>query len=399
MNKIWLMAITTYRRRVRSGAFLILTFGVPLLMVIAGAIPLLRETNSQVPALGYVDETGQLAEVRQIQVAEGDVPITPYASREAAQEGYQADEIEAYLVIPEGYLQGAPVQFYAEEESTESLNQVLTAFLRQALLPDAPAWAMERLEEPTVVTFVAQQDQVTVEDGPAVVARFVIPGVLAVFFILAVLTSTGQMGDAIVREKDQRAMEMIITSLSPRELIMGKVLGMSLLTLTQIGIWGVGALIAGGLALAGTGALEGLLIPWHAVFWAVALGVPAYLLFAILAAGLGVISGSSQQAQQYAGLLGFISASPFWFLALVIPAPNGPLSIALTLFPLTGPAIALFRMISISVPVWQLFASLGISLVCLAGSVWLVARVFRVAMLMYGQALRPQEIIQALRQA
>lgn len=399
MSKIWLMAITTYRRRIRSGAFLILTFGVPLFMVIAGAIPLLRETSGQVPALGYVDETGQLAEVRQFRVAGGDVSIVPYASREAAQTGYQNDEIEAYLVIPEGYWQGAPVQFYAEEEPTESLNEVLTAFLRRALLPDAPAWALERLEKPTAITFVAQQDRVTVEDGPAVVARFVIPGILAVFFVLAVLTSTGQMGDAIVREKDQRAMEMIITSISPRELVTGKVLGMSLLTLTQIGIWGVGALIAGGLALASTDALEGLLIPWDALFWAIALGVPAYLLFAILAAGLGIISGSSQQAQQYAGLLGAIGASPLWFMIVVFPAPNGPAAIALTLFPFTGPALALLRMAMISVPVWQLFASLGISLVCLAGSVWLVARVFRVAMLMYGQALKPREIIQALRQA
>ena len=64
-----------------------------------------------------------------------------------------------------------------------------------------------------------------------------------------------------------------------------------------------------------------------------------------------------------------------------------------------GPAVALVRMIESSLPAWQLWASLGISLVCLAGSVWLVARLFRAAMLMYGQAIKPQQIIQALRQA
>jgi ABC-2 type transport system permease protein len=346
-----------------------------------------------------VDATGQLAEVRQVQVAGDDFALVPYASQEAAQAGYEADEVQAYLVIPEGYLQGAPVQFYAEEEPTESVNQVLMALLRQALLPDAPAWALERLEEPTSVTFVAQQDQTVVEDGPAMIARYVVPAVLAIFFVLAVLTSASQMGDAIVREKDQRAMEIIITSLSPRDLVAGKVLGMSLLTLTQIAIWGAGAVIAGGLALAGVDALGDLLIPWQAVVWGVALGVPAYLLFAILSAGLGVISGNSQQAQQYAGLLGLVSASPFWFLPIALAAPNGPIAIALTLFPLTGPAVALVRMIESSLPAWQLWASLGISLVCLAGSVWLVARLFRAAMLMYGQAIKPQQIIQALRQA
>ena len=66
---------------------------------------------------------------------------------------------------------------------------------------------------------------------------------------------------------------------------------------------------------------------------------------------------------------------------------------------LTAPTIALFRMTLSEVPTWQLGASLGIILVCLAAAVWSVARIFRAAMLLYGQSLKPKEILQALRHA
>ena len=72
---------------------------------------------------------------------------------------------------------------------------------------------------------------------------------------------------------------------------------------------------------------------------------------------------------------------------------------ALTMFPLTGPMIGLFRMALVEVPTWQLAASLAILVASLIGSIWLVARIFRAAMLMYGQALRPQQLLQALREA
>jgi ABC-2 type transport system permease protein len=75
------------------------------------------------------------------------------------------------------------------------------------------------------------------------------------------------------------------------------------------------------------------------------------------------------------------------------------LAVGLTLFPLSAPMIALFRMALTDVPLWQLATSLGILIISLIGSVWFVARIFRAAMLMYGQSLNPRQILRALREA
>jgi ABC-2 type transport system permease protein len=188
-------------------------------------------------------------------------------------------------------------------------------------------------------------------------------------------------------------MEMVITSLSPTELVAGKVMGMTLLSLTQFGIWLLGGGIAAAVALIGKVQLGELAIPWVTLGWEFLLVIPAYFLFAVLASGLGIIAGDRQQAQQLAGTLGVIGFSP------LLNAPSGALAVALTLFPLTSPMIAPIRMVLTEVPTWQLAAAFGIIILSLLGSIWAVSRVFRAAMLIYGQSLRPRQIWQALRGA
>jgi ABC-2 type transport system permease protein len=151
--------------------------------------------------------------------------------------------------------------------------------------------------------------------------------------------------------------------------------------------------------LADTLQVQDLSIPWMALLWAALLGIPGYLLYAVIGSGLGVIAGDKQQARQLAGMLGFLGMGPLYLLGVIVDNLGGPLGVGLTLFPLTAPTIALFRMTLSEVPTWQLAASLAILLATLAGSIWFVARIFRAAMLMYGQALRPRAIIRALRQA
>jgi ABC-2 type transport system permease protein len=399
MRKIWLIATTTYGRRIRSSTFLFLTFGLPVLMVIAGAIPFIRSRGGDLPAVGYVDQTGRLAPVTQVAIEDATLTLMAYADTGAAQTAYQRGEISGYLVIPDDYFQGQPAAFYAKEEPSMKLGEALTAFMRRAMLPDEPAWTCDRLADPSEVTYVARDSGEEIAEGPAVAVRFATPLVLALVFAIAVFTGASQMGSAIVHEKDQRSMEMIITSLAPWELVAGKVLGMTLLSLTQVGVWAVGGGIAIGLALSGTVDVQTLSIPWEALMWALLLGVPGYFLYAVLASGLGVIAGDSQQAQQLAGVLGMLGMAPLWFMGLLINALDGPLAVGLTLFPLTAPMIGLFRMALVEVPTWQLIASLAILVASLIGSIWLVARIFRAAMLMYGQALRPRQILQALREA
>jgi ABC-2 type transport system permease protein len=399
MRKSWLVAATTYRRRVRSTTFLLLTFGIPVLMVIAGTVAILTQVRGTLPRIGYVDQTGQLAPVESVAVGDQTLRLASYADLDAVRQALDGGDIAGYLVIPEDYFEGGRPTFYGEESPSARLQSGMTAFMRKAMLPDAPVWTLARLDNPSRITYVARETGERVTQGPALVIRVATPAFLALIFVLSVFTSANQMGSAVVREKEQRAMEMVITSISPRQLVVGKVLGMTLLSLTQVGVWVIGAVVGIGLALLGTLQIQDLSIPWSALLWAALLGIPAYLLYAVLGAGLGVIAGDKQQARQLAGLLGFFGMGPLYFMGALVGNLGGQLAVGLTLFPLTAPTIALFRMTLSEVPTWQLGASLAIILITLAASVWFVARIFRAAMLLYGQALQPREILRALRQA
>jgi ABC-2 type transport system permease protein len=399
MKKIWLVALSTYRRRVRSGMFLILTLGLPVLMVIAGALPWLMHRGTELAPVGYVDHTGRLATVTQVTVDDLSLSLIPFDDEDAARAAFLRDDIEGYLVIPVGYYEGEPTTYYGARQPDESAHTVLNAFMRRAILADQPEWVLERLHDVSQITYVAQDTGEELVSGPGLIFRIALPAVLAILFGLLLLTGVSQMGTAIVREKEQRAMEMVITSLNARELVAGKVLGLSLLSLTQMTVWGIAGGGAAMLALSGSMDLATLHVPWGAIIWAIALGVPTYLLYAVLAAGLGILAGDSQQAQQLAGVLGLVGMAPFWLVAPLIGAPSGTAAVVLTVFPMTGAMVGLLRMAMVEVPAWQLIASLGLILVCLGVSIYGVARVFRAAMLMYGKNIRPREILQALRQA
>ncbi len=232
--------------------------------------------------------------------------------------------------------------------------------------------------------------------GAALVVWVGLPIALGILFALAVVTGAAQMGSAVVREKDQRAMEIVLTSMSPLQLVAGKVLGMTALSITQLGVWALGAGLALGVALAGRVDFSGVIIPWPALVWAALLGVPGYFLYAAAASGLGIIAGDSQQGQQLAGMLGFFSMFPLAFLGVVLEHPDGPVAVALTLFPLTAPMFGMIRLALTHVPVWQLFAALASVVLSLILALWAVSRVFRAAMLLYGQSLRPGAILRAL---
>jgi ABC-2 type transport system permease protein len=399
VKKTWLVATTTYRRRIRSGMFLILTFGLPVLMVVAGGIAVLSELSGNLGAVGYVDQTGQLQPVSEVPIEGKVLQLTSFPDVAAARQAIQRGDITGFLLIPQGYLQGDIPTYYGQQQASAVLELGLTHFLRRALLPNASAQTLARLDDPATITFVALSSGAEVNQGPALIIRFALPAALAILFGFAVMTGISQMGSAIVREKEQRAMEMVITSLSPTELVAGKVMGMTLLSLTQFGIWILGGGIAAAVALIGKVQLRELVIPWVTLGWGFLLVVPTYFLYAVLASGLGIIAGDRQQAQQLAGALGLIGLSPLYVLTALLNAPGGSFAVALTLFPLTSPMIALIRMVLTEVPTWQLAAAFGIIVLSLLGSIWAVSRIFRAAMLIYGQTLRPREIWQALRGA
>lgn len=399
MRMIWLVAKTTYRQRIKSWTFLFLTFGLPLIMVVAGAVPVLTELRGDVPTIGYVDHTGQMAKVNEVVVEGETVSLVSYPTQDAAQDGFRRGDVGGYLVVPDTYFKGGSPEFFGEKEPNAKMETALEAVVRRGFLSDAPSWAEERLETPANITYVAKKTGQRVSEGPAIILRVGTPIFLALVFVLTIFTGANQMGSVVVLEKDQRAMEVVVTSISPTELVSGKVLGMTLLSLTQVGVWILSAVAAILLLFLDDLMGQALSVPWGGLLWAALLGMPGYFLFAMVGAGLGVIAGDAEQARQLSGMLGFIGLGPMYLMGVIVDALDGPLAVGLTLFPFTAPTVGLFRMALTDVPLWQLGTSFFILVVSLALSIWFVSRIFRVTMLMYGQKLTPKEVFRALSES
>jgi ABC-2 type transport system permease protein len=191
-------------------------------------------------------------------------------------------------------------------------------------------------------------------------------------------------------------MEMILTSLRPEELVAGKLLGIAMLTLTQLVIWVVVAAVCLAVMWANEGHAGLPDLPWRVLGWGALLGAPGYVLYSAVAAGLGILAGNREQARQTSGLLSLFVFAPVFMLTGVMSDADGPLAVALTLIPFFSPVVALFRMIVTTVPGWQLLTALALLWLAVLAALWATARVFRASALMYGQSLSPRHVWNAL---
>jgi ABC-2 type transport system permease protein len=204
----------------------------------------------------------------------------------------------------------------------------------------------------------------------------------------------------IVEEKGSRVIEVLLSSIRPRDLLVGKVVGLGLAGLTQMAIWGaVGLSLSAYAATATAGVLENVHIDPIVFLYFVVFFLLGFLLYASIFTVVGSMCSDEQDAQQLQGLVTMPLIIPIIVLMFIVQSPNGALSVVLSLIPLFTPMIMLARVILLEPPLWQVL--LGIAL--LAASIWWAigfsARVYRVGILMYGKRPNLRELIRWYRLA
>ena len=275
---------------------------------------------------------------------------------------------------------------------TSSIDNLLVTNLSRGLSSDVP---LERLRNPVDLTIQVADSGRLLTDANIPVLIF-IPLIFAFVFLMSSSVTSGFLMSGVVEEKTNRIMEILMTSVTPLQLLLGKILGLGALGLTQLVVWGVA-----GFALIGLGqgvpALAGIAFPTDLMILFLVYFLLSYFLFASLMAGLGAVATSEQESRQYSGIFSLIWVIPFFFITTLISEPNSSLAIALTLIPFTAPMTVLLRTGFGVVPTWQLLASMGILLVSGVVVVWASARVFRWGLLMYGKRASPRELWRVIR--
>jgi ABC-2 type transport system permease protein len=231
-------------------------------------------------------------------------------------------------------------------------------------------------------------------------ANFIIPGVFSLLLALSLTFSSTYVLQSLGEEKENRLMEILLSSVSTRQLLTGKVLGLGLAGLAQVIVWVISLPLLLNLASSTIGGLfNNIQVPIS--FWVLGViyFILGYSIFAVLSAAVAAISSTVQEAQGLSAIYTLFSIAPFWFFSLIMLFPKSPIWIVFTIFPFSAPVLTMIRLGLTGVPVWQLAISIIVLILSIVGGLWLAARLLIVYTLMYGKRPNLGQIMRNLRNA
>jgi ABC-2 type transport system permease protein len=396
MHNFWLIARHEYRKIVNRKGFLISMIGIPLLIVvIIGVSIVVNVANTDNRPVGYVDAAGVIISE---QDSKADIKMIAYPDEASAQLALQAQDIQAYYILPAGYphIKEAELVYWTDAPSTDT-REAFTRFIRQNLASTMPPAIQTRLIEGSHLTVRSMDGRREIGDSSFI--SFILPFFASFLFIFVVMSSAGYLLQVVADEKENRTVEILLTSLSPEQLIGGKAVGLMAVALTQIVVWLSTIIIS--LLVAGQfldwARITG--VPWDFIGIIILFFIPSFALIAGIMTAIGGSVSELRQGQQIAGILNMLFILPLFFLAVIMTSPNSPLVMFMTFFPTTSFVTIGLRWGMDFVPVWQLILSWLLLVTSAVLSVWASARIFRAGMLRYGQRLDMSMIFAALRRS
>ncbi len=219
------------------------------------------------------------------------------------------------------------------------------------------------------------------------------PGAFTITFLIALLTTTGYLVQGVSTEKENRVVEVLLSSTTPDEILGGKLLGLGTAGLLQVLVWFsmviFGAAIAAGIAIA-----AGVAIPWKALITGALFFVAAYFFYGAIMLAFASFGNSQQEGQKLAGLWTMLAVLPMMLFPVMINAPHGTLARIMSFIPFSAGLTMLGRVAldPDGVQVWELALSLGILIISTWLALKLGARLFRIGLLALGSRPKLREI-------
>ncbi|HUH29840.1 MAG TPA: ABC transporter permease [Rhodanobacter sp.] len=436
MKKIFAVVRREFVERVRTRAFLISTLLLPVVMVAVFLLPILMSGTSRTSRVAIVDASSaavgpQVAAMlgaeklgtRPDAEARYSVQVFPASAERlaavrdelVAKTGFgrrhQADQWNGVLVLTDATLASGKLVYYGGNVGGLEAMGKLQRTLSQALA----TWRLGKsgIDQQLVKQATAPADlqTVKVEDGKLAgqsgEQSFVLAYAMGFILYMAVLIYGQQTMTSVVEEKNSRIMEVLASSLTPFQMLLGKVLGVGAAGLAQMAIWGGSAALLssqrgplGALFGMNAATLQSLPIPSMSggvlvVFLLYFL--LGFLLYGALYAAIGAMCNSIQETQQYALFVTMFILVGFFAMFSVIRDPNSTLGMAMSLVPFFAPFVMPVRWSMTTVPPLELAASLGLMVVGLLACTWLAGRIYRTGILMYGKKPSWREVWRWIR--
>jgi ABC-2 type transport system permease protein len=385
--------------------YLVMTLIVPVLALMAigvfELISILTEPSvKEVTTIGYVDEVGVFSDHTDL----GIIKLLSFESKEDATGALVRGDVSEFIVIPSNYTSSGNIQRYTLAK--ELVTPPGTAYMIERFL----AWNLLKDDVPTEVitsivsplnlqtTRIDLNGEIAQEQGN--IGNIIIPGIFALLLSMAFMFGANSLISGLGEEKESRLIEVLLSSVSVRQLLIAKVLALGAAGLLQVLVWLITAPLLLSLASSTFGGfLTDIQIPANFLILGIVYFLLGYLLFAVFSVGIGGISASTNEAHSLSMfyiLAGFV---PLWLLGALINFPNSPIWVVLSIFPITAPVQTMLRLGVSDIPAWQVAASIAVLGFSVLVGLFLSVKIFRLFMLMYGKRPGLAEIVQGLKSA
>ncbi len=407
MNKTYLVMVQEIRNTLRRKAFMIIGFGIPIVMGIVAIIvglanrnaatelmtaAIQEATNSGAGVEGFIDE-GDL--VQFIPESEGYAWLVEYTDRKGAQAALDDGQIRGYYIIDPEYIESGAVTYVKSSHNpiggdvnARQLEGLLAANILKDEALAAEVW------NPLEVTYTSRNPQIEdIEDSWVVE---LLPNMMAFALYMVIIMSSGVMIVAVTDEKKNRVMEVLLSSVSTDQMITGKILAVGVLGLLIVAAW---LIVFWAVSKFGGQALSippGFSLPANLLIWSVVFALFGYGIYGAQLAGVGALVPDIKDSRS----ITFIVLAPlilvYVFLVAIVANPNGLVAITLSFFPLTSPVAMVARMAATDVPWWQSLIAALLQIVAIIVIIRLVARLFRAQTLLSGQPIKAKEYYKLL---
>jgi ABC-2 type transport system permease protein len=438
MMKLWTVIKREYMQRVRAKMFIVSTILLPLVMSLFGIVPAIILSIKTPPLrVAVVDQTGKMFDqLKQALSSEPDQGTTTTGPNEntdqrrsfgsrgefvldevsANQSADQirttlgqrldAKELDGYIILPPDFLTNGKAEFFTRNAgdlvSHGRLVSALNRAVRQQRLIEANVDPKTRqdLFKPAQLQAVriggGRQERDSGE-------RFALVFGVGLVMYIAILMYGQIILGAVIEEKETRIAEILFSSVKPFTLMMGKLVGVSLVALTQFAIWGLAfsafALYGAGL-LAASGVSGNIpSVPFSHYIYFGLFFLLGYFIYGTIYALVGSMVTTAQEGGQLAVPIILILVVSFYLFYPVSRSPDSNFSFWVSMIPFTAPVSMLVRVVTQTPPLWQIALSLLIGFGSVLAIMWVTARIYRVGMLMYGKRASIPEALRWARQA
>jgi ABC-2 type transport system permease protein len=296
-------------------------------------------------------------------------------------------EISAFYVVPEDYLERGQIQFVSSEINpmdTFNRGSKIDKLLQLNLL-DGDSHLAAMISNPFALQVMILNPSTRLnEDTPL---AFFIPYVVMLLYYMLILMSAGFLVSSINKERESRVLEIMLVTITPRELLAGKFIGLGLIGLLINVLWvgtAYGLLVLSGTTFQLPAEFQ---LASHIFLWGVVYFLLGYAVYASLLGAVGALVPNLRETSQATMIVILPMIIPLMFVSVLVQQPNGLLAIALSLFPLTSPVTMMLRLSVTAVPAWQLALSVILLLLTAVIILRVVARMFHAQTMLSGQPM------------